>query len=51
MDNLSNYQNKGKLGEGGFGKVFKVLNKVENKYYAMKIIPNLIELKIDLKTL
>ena len=51
MDNLSNYQNKGKLGEGGYGKVFKVLNKVDNKYYAMKIISNLKELKIDLKTL
>ena len=28
------------LGKGGFGKVNKVLNLSNNKYYAMKVIPN-----------
>ena len=28
-----------KLGEGTFGKVFQVLSKSNNKYYAIKIIP------------
>jgi len=25
------------LGEGGFGKVFKVISKINNKVYAMKV--------------
>ena len=28
-----------KLGEGGFGKVIQVLNKSDNKFYAIKVIP------------
>ena len=27
------------LGEGGFGKVIQVLNKSDNKHYAIKVIP------------
>ena len=27
------------LGEGGFGIVYQVLNKLDNKYYAIKVIP------------
>ena len=35
-----------KLGEGAFGKVFKVKSKINNKVYAMKQL-NVRELKID----
>ena len=33
------YEKKGRLGRGGFGDVFKVLNKNDNKLYALKGIP------------
>jgi len=32
------YEKKGRLGRGGFGDVFKVLNKNDNKLYALKCI-------------
>ena len=32
------YIKKGKLGEGAFGKTYTVLNKKNNKFYAMKEI-------------
>ena len=32
------YEKKGRLGRGGFGDVFKVLNKKDNKFYALKCI-------------
>ena len=32
------YQKKGKLGSGKFGKVYKVLDITENKFYALKVI-------------
>ena len=38
MSNLSDFSNKGEIGEGGFSHVYKVLNKKDNKYYALKEI-------------
>ena len=32
------YESKGRLGSGAFGEVFKVLNKNDNKFYALKAI-------------
>ena len=32
------YKSKGRLGFGAFGEVFKVLNKNDNKFYALKAI-------------
>ena len=32
------YESKGRLGKGAFGEVFKVLNKNDNKFYALKAI-------------
>ena len=37
--NNKNFKIIKKLGEGGFGKVIQVLNKSDNKYYAIKQIP------------
>ena len=34
---LEKYKNKGKLGEGGFGSVFKVTDD-SNQNYALKVI-------------
>ena len=33
------FPNSGLLGEGGFGKVYKVLHGLDNRYYAIKEIP------------
>ena len=38
MNKLSQYENKGNLGSGNYGNVYKVLNKKDNKYYALKEI-------------
>ena len=38
MDSNLDFDNKIKLGKGNFGIVYKVLNKEDNKYYAMKEI-------------
>ena len=40
---ISNFQKIEKIGEGGYGKVFKVLSKKDNKYYAMKKISDIDE--------
>ena len=36
----SKYQKENKLGKGYNGNVYKVIDKNENKYYALKIIDN-----------
>lgn len=33
---LDDFEIKSIIGQGGFGKVFLVMNKRDNKYYAMK---------------
>ena len=38
QQSLSKYKIEGNLGEGGYGNVYKVLNKEDNKYYALKEI-------------
>ena len=42
------YEVKEFLGKGGFGAVFKVLNKIDNNYYALKFIEN--SKNIEIKT-
>ena len=37
--NKIKYEIKKKLGQGGYGKVYQVLNKSNNKYYALKEFP------------
>ena len=37
-NNLEDFEILQVLGEGGFGKVFKVKSKLNNKVYAMKMI-------------
>ena len=37
-NDINNYKEIENLGQGGFGSIFKVLNKKDNKYYAMKKI-------------
>ncbi len=33
-----NYDGIQKLGEGGFGKVYKARNKIDGKFYAIKVL-------------
>ncbi len=33
-----NYEGIQKLGEGGFGKVYKARNKIDGKFYAIKVL-------------
>ena len=37
--NKKKYEIKKKLGQGGYGKVYQVLNNSDNKYYALKEFP------------
>jgi len=37
--NNKDYRIIKELGKGGFGNVYQVLNKLDNKYYAIKVIP------------
>ena len=43
--NNTQYQIIKELGKGGFVKVYQVLNKSDNKYYAIKQIPIKVETK------
>ena len=50
----TNYKKEGykiikELGSGGFGKVYKVFNKFDNKYYAIKEITIRNEMKDKIK--
>ena len=44
---LNNYQKKEKLGKGLNGTVYKVLDIIENKFYALKIIDSKKEKEIE----
>lgn len=33
-----NYEVQTKLGEGGYGKVYKARNKIDEKFYAIKVL-------------
>ena len=47
QQSLSKYKIEGNLGEGGYGNVYKVLNKEDNIYYALKEISHYDENTID----